>query len=94
MVKGTSFMGLGGPNLVKGATGQTIDSETLGGAVTHTEISGVAHYAAENDDDNWCQRIKYGQCALRKCNVEGGWKPGTPCDHSLATCARWRLRRG
>lgn len=51
MVKGTSFMGLGGPNLVKGATGQTIDGETLGGAVTHTEISGVAHYAAEDDDD-------------------------------------------
>jgi acetyl-CoA carboxylase carboxyltransferase component len=50
MVKGTSFMGLGGPNLVKGATGQTIDSESLGGAVTHTEISGVAHYAAEDDD--------------------------------------------
>jgi 3-methylcrotonyl-CoA carboxylase beta subunit len=50
MVKGTSFMGLGGPNLVKGATGQTIDSETLGGAVTHTEISGVAHYAADDDD--------------------------------------------
>ena len=49
MVKGTSFMGLGGPNLVKGATGQTIDSETLGGAVTHTEVSGVAHYAVEND---------------------------------------------
>ena len=46
MVKGTSFMGLGGPNLVKGATGQTIDGETLGGAVTHTEISAVAHYAA------------------------------------------------
>ncbi|MHB0950238.1 MAG: acyl-CoA carboxylase subunit beta, partial [Gemmatimonadaceae bacterium] len=51
MVKGTSFMGLGGPNLVKGATGQTIDGETLGGAVTHTEISGVAHYAAEDDED-------------------------------------------
>ena len=49
MVKGTSFMGLGGPNLVKGATGQTIDAETLGGAATHTEISGVAHYAADDD---------------------------------------------
>ena len=52
MVKGTSFMGLGGPNLVKGATGQTIDAETLGGAATHTEISGVAHYAV--DDDRAC----------------------------------------
>ncbi|HEX2716692.1 MAG TPA: carboxyl transferase domain-containing protein, partial [Gemmatimonadaceae bacterium] len=51
MVKGTSFMGLGGPNLVKGATGQTIDAESLGGAATHTEISGVAHYTAEDDDD-------------------------------------------
>ncbi len=51
MVKGTSFMGLGGPNLVKGATGQTIDAESLGGAATHTRISGVAHYTAENDDD-------------------------------------------
>src|SRR5947208_2336868 len=50
MVKGTSFMGLGGPNLVKGATGQTIDGETLGGAVTHTEVSGVAHFAADNDE--------------------------------------------
>jgi acetyl-CoA carboxylase carboxyltransferase component len=50
MVKGTSFMGLGGPNLVKGATGQVIDGETLGGASTHTEISGVAHYAVDDDD--------------------------------------------
>lgn len=49
MVKGTSFMGLGGPNLVKGATGQVVDAETLGGASTHTEISGVAHYALDND---------------------------------------------
>ncbi|MGZ8398978.1 MAG: acyl-CoA carboxylase subunit beta, partial [Gemmatimonadales bacterium] len=51
MVEGTSFMGLGGPNLVKGATGQTIDSETLGGAKTHTELSAVAHYRAANDKD-------------------------------------------
>jgi acetyl-CoA carboxylase carboxyltransferase component len=35
---------------VKGATGQTIDGESLGGAVTHTEISGVAHYAVDDDD--------------------------------------------
>ena len=51
MVKGSSFMGLGGPNLVKGATGQTVDGETLGGAVTHTEVSGVAHYAVDSDSD-------------------------------------------
>lgn len=51
MVRGTSFMGLGGPNLVKGATGQVIDGETLGGASAHTQISGVAHYTAADDDD-------------------------------------------
>jgi acetyl-CoA carboxylase carboxyltransferase component len=51
MVEGTSFMGLGGQNLVKGATGQIIDSETLGGAITHTEVSGVAHYSAKDDDE-------------------------------------------
>jgi len=50
MVKGTSFMGLGGPNLVKGATGQSVDAETLGGAGAHTEISGVAHYAVDDDE--------------------------------------------
>jgi 3-methylcrotonyl-CoA carboxylase beta subunit len=49
MVKNTSFMGLGGANLVKGATGQTVDSESLGGATTHTERSGVAHYAVDDD---------------------------------------------
>jgi acetyl-CoA carboxylase carboxyltransferase component len=51
MVEGTSFMGLGGPNLVKGATGQVIDSEPLGGARLHTAISGVAHYMASDDAD-------------------------------------------
>ncbi|MGD9587879.1 MAG: acyl-CoA carboxylase subunit beta [Pyrinomonadaceae bacterium] len=49
MVEGTSFMGLGGANLVKGATGQTIDNETLGGAMTHNSISGVAHYRTKDD---------------------------------------------
>jgi acetyl-CoA carboxylase carboxyltransferase component len=49
MVDGTSFMGLGGPNLVKGATGQTVDAESLGGAATHTAVSAVAHYRARND---------------------------------------------
>ncbi len=51
MVEGTSFMGLGGPNLVKGAVGQIVDAETLGGALTHNEISGVAHFRAKNDQE-------------------------------------------
>lgn len=57
MVEGTSFMGLGGANLVKGATGQTIDNETLGGAKTHNEISGVAHYRVA-DDQSCIKKIR------------------------------------
>ncbi len=49
MIEGTSFMGLGGPNLVKGATGQDVDSEELGGALTHNAISGVAHYRVPDE---------------------------------------------
>jgi 3-methylcrotonyl-CoA carboxylase beta subunit len=49
MVEGTSFMGLGGPNLVKGAIGQSVEAEVLGGAKTHTAKSGVAHYRAADD---------------------------------------------
>jgi len=51
MVEGTSFMGLGGANLVKGATGQTVDNETLGGAMTHNAVSGVAHYRTANEEE-------------------------------------------
>lgn len=50
MVEGTSFMGLGGPNLVKGATGQSVGAEELGGAKMHTELSGVAHYMVPDDE--------------------------------------------
>jgi 3-methylcrotonyl-CoA carboxylase beta subunit len=49
MVEGTSFMGLGGPNLVKGAVGQVVDAESLGGARMHTAASGVAHFMAQDD---------------------------------------------
>jgi 3-methylcrotonyl-CoA carboxylase beta subunit len=51
MVEKTSFMGLGGPNLVKGATGQQTDAESLGGATMHTTVSGVAHFTATDDQD-------------------------------------------
>jgi 3-methylcrotonyl-CoA carboxylase beta subunit len=55
MVEGVSFMGLGGPNLVKGAVGQVVDAESLGGASLHTARSGVAHYSAKDDRD--CLRL-------------------------------------
>ncbi len=57
MVENTSFMGLGGANLVKGATGQTIDNETLGGALTHNAISGVAHFRTK-DEQQCLEKIR------------------------------------
>src|SRR5579883_134723 len=45
--QGTIF--LGGPPLVKAATGEVVDAEALGGAEVHTSISGVADHLAEND---------------------------------------------
>ncbi|HUL04445.1 MAG TPA: carboxyl transferase domain-containing protein [Gemmatimonadales bacterium] len=59
MVEGTSFMGLGGPNLVRGAIGQTVDAESLGGAAAHTTRSAVAHYRAKDDADCLAQVRAY-----------------------------------
>lgn len=51
IVNKTGTIFLAGSYLVKAAIGETIDNETLGGATTHTEISGVCDYNTENDED-------------------------------------------
>ncbi len=51
MVSGNGSIFLAGPYLVKAAIGEDIDAETLGGAVTHTEISGIADYKFESDEE-------------------------------------------
>ncbi|HLB46105.1 MAG TPA: acyl-CoA carboxylase subunit beta [Anaerolineales bacterium] len=51
MTKGTSHMFITGPEVIKTVTSEEIDLETLGGAMTHNTISGVAHFAAEGEDD-------------------------------------------
>src|SRR5688572_10980184 len=50
IVKGTGTIFLGGPPLVKAATGEEVTAEELGGADVHTRISGVADHFAEDDD--------------------------------------------
>ena len=50
IVKGTGTIFLGGPPLVKAATGEEVSAEELGGADVHTRLSGVADYFAEDDD--------------------------------------------
>ncbi len=49
MVEGTSYMFVTGPNVVKAVTHEDVDAERLGGATTHTTISGVAHLAAADE---------------------------------------------
>ncbi|MGE5263694.1 MAG: carboxyl transferase domain-containing protein [Acidobacteriota bacterium] len=51
IVKGTGTIFLGGPPLVKAATGEDVTAEELGGADVHTRQSGVADHYAEDDDD-------------------------------------------
>ncbi|MCW3086819.1 MAG: methylcrotonyl-CoA carboxylase carboxyl transferase subunit, partial [Sediminibacterium sp.] len=51
MVEGSGSIYLAGPYLVKAAIGEEIDNETLGGAVTHTEISGIADYKFKTEED-------------------------------------------
>ena len=51
MVKDTSYLFITGPDVVKTVTGATVTQEELGGAKTHTTVSGVAHKSFENDVD-------------------------------------------
>jgi len=50
IVKGTGTIFLGGPPLVKAATGEEVSAEDLGGADVHTRLSGVADYLADDDE--------------------------------------------
>lgn len=49
MVENTSFMFVTGPNVVKTVTNETVTSEELGGATTHSTKSGVTHFACANE---------------------------------------------
>ncbi|HEX2533551.1 MAG TPA: carboxyl transferase domain-containing protein [Chitinophagaceae bacterium] len=51
MVEGAGSIFLAGPYLVKAAIGEDIDIETLGGAVTHTELSGIADYKFKTEEE-------------------------------------------
>ena len=49
MVDGTSYMFVTGPDVVRAVTHEEVDRERLGGAATHTQVSGVAHLAAPDE---------------------------------------------
>jgi len=51
MVRKTSYMFVTGPDVIKTVTHEEVTKEKLGGAETHNQISGVAHFAADSDED-------------------------------------------
>ena len=55
MVKKTGYMFITGPEVIKAVTGEQVDFESLGGAMVHNSVSGVAHFAA--DDEGGALRI-------------------------------------
>ncbi len=50
MVKNTSYMFLTGPDVIRAVTHEEVTKERLGGAQTHNEVSGVAHFSFDNDE--------------------------------------------
>ena len=69
MVKDTSHMFITGPNVIKTVTGEDVTMEQLGGAMSHASKSGVAHFAAE-DEERCIDDIKYLLSFLPANNLE------------------------
>ena len=69
MVKNTSQMFITGPAVIKSVTAEEVTAEDLGGAMTHNSVSGVAHFAAENEDD-CIQQIRYLLSFLPSNNMD------------------------
>jgi len=84
MVKNTSEMFITGPLVVKSVTGEEVTKEALGGAMTHNTKSGVAHFAAENDED-CIKQIRYLLSFLPSNNMEGAPVVETG-DDPMRTC--------
>jgi acetyl-CoA carboxylase carboxyltransferase component len=72
IVKGTGTIFLGGPPLVKAATGEEVSAEELGGAYVHTHVSGVADHYAE--DDPHALDIVRGIVETLQHNKVGAWR--------------------
>ncbi len=76
IVKGNGTIFLGGPPLVKAATGEEVTAEDLGGAKVHTSESGVADHFAENEEEallitrNIIENLNYG--SSEKANIKVG----------------------
>ncbi len=80
MSKGTSYMFITGPDVIKAVTHEEVSFEDLGGAMIHNSKSGVAHFAAENDEDS-ISIVKELLSFLPSNNMED--PPRIPCDDPI-----------
>jgi propionyl-CoA carboxylase beta chain len=69
MVKETSHMFITGPDVIKTVTGEEVDFESLGGAMSHSTKSGVAHFASD-DEDQCLEDTRYLLSFLPQNNLE------------------------
>ncbi|MBD0282304.1 MAG: acyl-CoA carboxylase subunit beta [Thermoleophilaceae bacterium] len=69
MVKGTSHMFITGPDVIKTVTGEEVEFEELGGAMTHNTKSGVAHFACD-DEESCLEDVRYLMSFLPQNNLE------------------------
>ncbi|MBP2650460.1 MAG: pccB [Firmicutes bacterium] len=69
MVKNTSQMFITGPQVIKSVTAEEVTAEALGGAMTHNATSGVAHFAADSDED-CMEQVRYLLSFLPGNNME------------------------
>jgi propionyl-CoA carboxylase beta chain len=69
MVKETSHMFITGPEVIKTVTGEEVEFEELGGAMTHNSKSGVAHFASE-DEESCLEDVRYLMSFLPLNNLE------------------------
>src|SRR3712207_3010891 len=69
MVKETSHMFITGPDVIKTVTGEEPTFEELGGAMTHNTKSGVAHFAAD-DEESCLEDVRYLMSFLPRNNLE------------------------
>ena len=108
MVKETSHMFITGPEVIKTVTGEEVEFEELGGAMTHNTKSGVAHFAAE-DEESCLEDVRYlmgflplqqprdaaAGRALRRPRARGRrarQRSSPTTRRSPTTCATWSRR--
>ena len=98
IVRGTGTIFLGGPPLVKAATGEEVTAEELGGADVHTRLSGVADYLAEDDEHalhlarTIVSTLQHGRSGCRRTSPRRKSRPTTRA-RSTASSAPTRASR-